>query len=178
MNPDHRVVLPPKLAKSRTFADLKITPLKDVSEYGTQENIKIPKTMYLIIFQSGEFLNHKINTICDSFMGEKFDLPSMDKCSEEINDISIKIDHAKDTVSRITKEMKNYFKMDVMDKKAWQDIADEASQHISSKRAALNTDGFVASAAGDLPVIKRRRKKSIMALPAPEAIQMGVITFS
>eukprot|EP00972_Heterocapsa_arctica_P013009 1911181-Heterocapsa_arctica.AAC.1 len=73
--------------------------------------------------------------------------------------------------------MKNYFKMDVMDKKAWQDIADEAAELISSKRAALNTDGFVASAPGDLPAIKRRKKKSIMALPAPEAIQMGVITF-
>jgi V-type H+-transporting ATPase subunit a len=74
-----------------------------------EENIKIPKTIYLIIFQSGDFLDHKINTICDSFMGEKFDLPRMDKCSEEINDITIKIKHAKETVSKITKEMRNYF---------------------------------------------------------------------
>lgn len=35
------------------------------------------KTVYIVVFQEGRQLREKIVRICDSFMGQRFDLPSM-----------------------------------------------------------------------------------------------------
>lgn len=74
-----------------------------------QEGITSPKTMYLIIFQSGDFMNQKIKTICDSFLGNTFDLPQVENYSTQINDASAKIRDAKEVLEKIRVEIKNYF---------------------------------------------------------------------
>jgi len=76
-----------------------------------EEGIQSAKSMYLIIFQSGEFLNQKVKTICDSFMGQTFELPEIDDCTSRINDLSSKIHDSKEVLARTKREIKNYYVM-------------------------------------------------------------------
>ena len=54
-------------------------------------------------------MNQKIKTICDSFLGNTFDLPQVENYSAQINDASAKIRDAKEVLEKIRVEIKNYF---------------------------------------------------------------------
>jgi len=67
--------------------------------------------MYLIIFQSGDFLQAKIHSICESFLGETFDLPTREDYQFKINDLNEKIKEAKEILEKTRIEIKNYYFM-------------------------------------------------------------------
>lgn len=74
-----------------------------------EEGISTLKTKYLIIFQKGDFIQEKLNTICSSFNGEKYDLPEPERSQDAINELSSKIEKAREMIHTISKEIKEYF---------------------------------------------------------------------
>lgn len=77
------------------FSDIK-KPIEDF--YGVQYQ----KTVYCVLFQDSGTLRDKVTKICDSFLGQRFDVPN-GGVEAKINEITQKI---KETISvmRITKE--------------------------------------------------------------------------
>jgi V-type H+-transporting ATPase subunit a len=75
------------------------------------EKIDTPKTMYLVIFQSGDFLNHRIKSICESFMGHMAELPSREEYQNRINDLTTKIKTTKEVMMRTESEIRDYYKL-------------------------------------------------------------------
>lgn len=78
-------------------------------EVAKSEGIRTPKTKYLVIFQSGDFLNHRVKTICDSFMGDTFDLPRREEFDDKLRDITTKITDAKQILQKTREEIRNYY---------------------------------------------------------------------
>lgn len=76
------------------------------------EGIRTPKAMYLIIFQSGDFINEKIKNICDSFLGESVELPSKEKFNDKISDISYKITTSKEVLEKTNAQRKKYYEIE------------------------------------------------------------------
>lgn len=73
-----------------------------------EEGISSPKSLYLVIFQSGDFLHQRIMNICDSFTGQRFDIPDVSECSQKVKDITVKIQEAKEMIGKMTAEIKQY----------------------------------------------------------------------
>jgi len=73
-----------------------------------EEGISSPKSLYLVIFQSGDFLHQRIMNICDSFTGQRFDIPDVSECSQKVKDITVKIQEAKEMTGKMTAEIKQY----------------------------------------------------------------------
>lgn len=42
-----------------------------------QKNERVPKSVYIVVFQDGRMMRDRIERICDSFMGQRFDLPPL-----------------------------------------------------------------------------------------------------
>ena len=77
-----------------------------------REGIATPKTMYLIIFQSGDFMNLRVKNICDSFMGHIAELPQFSEYQQTIDDLSNKINTCKEVKDKIKSDIKSYFKLE------------------------------------------------------------------
>jgi hypothetical protein len=45
------------------------------------------KTVYIVVFQDGRQLREKIIRICDSFMGQRFDLPPLQLVEQRIAEV-------------------------------------------------------------------------------------------
>ena len=75
------------------------------------ENITTLKTMYLVIFQSGDFLNKRLKNICQSFMGYTYDLPQREEYQNMINDLSGKIKVTKEVLNKTRAEIVDYYRM-------------------------------------------------------------------
>lgn len=45
------------------------------------------KSVYIVVFQEGRQLREKIIRICDSFMGQRFDVPSLSHIDHKIEEI-------------------------------------------------------------------------------------------
>jgi V-type H+-transporting ATPase subunit a len=82
------------------FEDFNV-PLKDYYGNGTQ------KSVYVVIFQEGSSVREKIIKICDSFLGERFDIPP-GGVGEKINEINAKINDARNVMGTTNDEVRNY----------------------------------------------------------------------
>ena len=76
-------------------------PIKDF--YGNP----IIKSVYVVIFQEGGSIREKIMKICDSFLGERFDIPQ-GGINEKINEINMKINDTRSVLSTTNDEVRNY----------------------------------------------------------------------
>ena len=56
---------------------------KPIINYSGQQ---VYKAVYVVMFPDGDAIKNKINKICDSFMGEKYDIP-MEDLDEKISEI-------------------------------------------------------------------------------------------
>ena len=74
-----------------------------------KEGIKRSKTIYLILFQAGDFIYNKIRTICESFLSEIFDLPSDNEYQSELNKVNSQINEWNEVIHKTKIEIKNYF---------------------------------------------------------------------
>ena len=48
------------------------------------------KAIYVIIFKEGATIREKLNKICDSFLGERFDIPADGNIIEAIQEVEAK----------------------------------------------------------------------------------------
>ena len=71
-----------------------------------KEGITKNKTMYLILFQAGDFIYSKIRTICESFISEIFDLPSDSEYQNELNKINNQINESNEIILKTKVEIK------------------------------------------------------------------------
>lgn len=65
------------------------------------------KSVYVVIFQEGGSLRERIMRICDSFMGERFDIPN-GRVHDKINEIENKINDIRNVMASTEKEIRNY----------------------------------------------------------------------
>lgn len=75
--------------------------IRDYYGNGTQ------KSVYVVIFQEGSSVREKIVKICDSFLGERFDIPP-GGVSEKIREINAKIHDAEHVMGTTNDEVRNY----------------------------------------------------------------------
>ncbi|CAI2384126.1 unnamed protein product [Moneuplotes crassus] len=76
-------------------------PIKD---YDGKE---IQKSVYVVIFQEGDTIKEKIVKICDSFLGEIFDIPT-GGIQEKIDEINHKINDTQNVIGASNEEIRNY----------------------------------------------------------------------
>jgi V-type H+-transporting ATPase subunit a len=82
------------------FDDFK-DPIRDF--YGNP----VIKSVYVVIFQEGGSIREKIMKICDSFLGERFDIPA-GGINEKITEINAKINDTRSVLSTTNDEVRNY----------------------------------------------------------------------
>ena len=82
------------------FQNLK-NPIEDY--YGKRHD----KTVYVVVFQEGGVLREKITKICDSFMGERFEVPHGGFLAK-INEIEQKINETKGVMAYTKSEIRSY----------------------------------------------------------------------
>lgn len=68
---------------------------------------KSQKSVYVVIFQEGGSIREKIIRICDSFLGERFDIPS-GGVNDKINEVNNKINDTRNVMSTTNEEVKKY----------------------------------------------------------------------
>ena len=84
-----------------TYFDDFQQPIKDY--YGNE----CQKSVYVVIFQDGSSVRDKILKICDSFMGERFEIPE-GGISNKINEINAKINDTRNVMGTTHDEVRNY----------------------------------------------------------------------
>lgn len=83
---------------------------EDVSpELLKEEGIDKPKTMYIVMYERGETMDEKIKRICDSFMGDTYDLSTSEDYTHKIKEVSAQIYDSKDVMKNTKLEIKNYY---------------------------------------------------------------------
>lgn len=68
------------------------------------------KSTYIVIFQDGEFIRDRIIRICDSFMGERFDIPSTN-FAESLKEVEKKVNDSQMVLLNTKEETKKYLTM-------------------------------------------------------------------
>jgi V-type H+-transporting ATPase subunit a len=68
------------------------------------------KTTFIVIFQDGEFIRDRIIRICDSFMGDRFEIPTS-KFTDTLQDLETKIRDAKKILTHTKEETRKYLRM-------------------------------------------------------------------
>lgn len=74
-----------------------------IDYYGNE----IHKTVYVVMFPDGEAIKEKISKLCDSFLGEKYDIPPGD-IDDKISEVERKIRETKNIVQVTKEELKKY----------------------------------------------------------------------
>ena len=68
---------------------------------------RIQKSVYVVLFPHGESVRNKIDRICDSFLGEKYDIP-IGNLDEKIDEVNAKIKETKQIVEVTRQEVRKY----------------------------------------------------------------------
>jgi V-type H+-transporting ATPase subunit a len=68
------------------------------------------KSVYIIVFQEGEFIRDRINRICDSFMGDRYEIPS-DGFTAKLQDLEKKIRDGKKILTNTKEETRKFLVM-------------------------------------------------------------------
>lgn len=66
------------------------------------------KTVYIVVFQEGRQLRDRIVRICDSFMGQRFDLPSMGNIEQKMQEVRKNIEESKNLTETSKRYLKTY----------------------------------------------------------------------
>lgn len=80
---------------------------KPIVDYFGKETLK---TVYIIVFQEGEFIRDRINRICDSFMGNRYEIPSSG-FTDKLHDLESKIRDAKKILTNTREETRKFLVM-------------------------------------------------------------------
>lgn len=71
---------------------------------------KLMKSVFIVVFQEGEFLRDRIGKICDSFLGERFEIPRGGFTSR-LQELELKIRDSKKILTNTKDETRKYLKM-------------------------------------------------------------------
>lgn len=77
---------------------------KPVYDYFGKESMK---SVYIIVFQEGEFIRERITKICDSFMGDRYEIPH-GGFTDKLQDLERKIRDAKKILTNTRDETRKY----------------------------------------------------------------------
>jgi len=80
---------------------------KPITDYFGRE---LMKTVYIIVFQDGEFIRDRIHRICDSFMGDRYEIPDSG-FTDKLQDLEKKIRDAKKILTSTRDETRKYLVM-------------------------------------------------------------------
>jgi V-type H+-transporting ATPase subunit a len=70
---------------------------------------KQDKVCYLVVFQDGEHLRDRVTKICDSFMGSRFDVPSLgEQLFDQVNRLRFEITEARELFKLTRAELRDY----------------------------------------------------------------------
>jgi hypothetical protein len=72
------------------------------------EWVEKQKAVYIVVFQEGRQIREKITRICDSFMGQRFDLPPLAGIPPKIQEVKMSIAESKSLTEHSKKQLKNY----------------------------------------------------------------------
>lgn len=67
---------------------------------------KIDKSVYIIVFWDGQHIRDKIQRVCDSFQGQRYDLPEISEINTQINKLSESISNARSVFERTRYELR------------------------------------------------------------------------
>jgi V-type H+-transporting ATPase subunit a len=95
------------------------------------------KTVYTIVFQEGRQIREKITRICDSFMGQRFDLPPFGAIQSKIEDIKRNIAESKQLTENSRKYLKNYLIQINQIQQAQQNVDHMAHDDVAEKISTL-----------------------------------------
>lgn len=71
---------------------------------------KMMKSVYILVFQEGEFIRDRITKICDSFMGDRFEIPN-GGFTNRLQDLESKIRDSKKILTNTKNETRKYLRM-------------------------------------------------------------------
>ena len=83
-----------------------LTYFADFQVSGGANATTIDKSVYIVVFQEGSTVREKILRICDSFMGQRFDLPPLQLIQQKIQEVERNIHESR----QLTKTSRQYLK--------------------------------------------------------------------
>lgn len=69
---------------------------------------KIGKSVYIVVFQDGRQIRDRIVRICDSFLGQRFDLPPISMMKQKIDEVRRNIFESKNLTKTSKMYLRNY----------------------------------------------------------------------
>ena len=66
------------------------------------------KSVYIVVFQDGRMIRERIVRICDSFMGQRFDIPPMHLINQKIEEVRRNIHETRNLTETSKRYLKNY----------------------------------------------------------------------
>lgn len=88
------------------FEDFKIDAAKGISSSQKLLN----KSVYIVVFQEGRQIREKIMRICDSFMGQRFDVPAVHNIRAKIEEVKRNIEESRLLNKTSRNQLKEYLK--------------------------------------------------------------------
>ncbi len=88
-----------------------LTTFRDFEEVEDQNHKKgVRKTVYIVVFQEGQQLRDRILRICDSFMGQRFDLPPLEQMEEKVGEVERQISEGQALIDTSRNQLRSYLK--------------------------------------------------------------------
>lgn len=86
--------------------------LEQASQTYSGEKDKRTRTVYVIVFQDGTHTRDKLNKICDSFVSQRFDIPSSNTNSlnGQISSLEQAIINSNEMITQTRKRLREYLK--------------------------------------------------------------------
>merc|ERR1719232_1851061 len=79
-----------------------------LTHFRTFEQDDIQKVAYLVVFQSMGKGRDKIQRICDSFMGQRFEIPNLQSLGERANETNNEIRKSRQLLTTSTHQLQQY----------------------------------------------------------------------
>lgn len=88
-----------------------LTTFRDFEDYEDDSKKKTrKKTVYIVVFQEGQQLRDRILRICDSFMGQRFDLPALELMGEKVGEVERQISEGQGLIDTSRNQLRSYLK--------------------------------------------------------------------
>jgi hypothetical protein len=55
----------------------------------------VKKAVYMVVYQDGSMIRDRVQKICDSFMGQRFEVPALSMIKQELDSEKFKIKNSK-----------------------------------------------------------------------------------
>ena len=90
------------------FSDFEVrNPIVGAVVKGGPKKIQ-QKSVYIVVFQEGRMIRERIVRICDSFMGQRFDLPPLANIAPKIEEVRRNINESRNLTETSRRYLKNY----------------------------------------------------------------------